>query len=112
MRVTLAPGITITVLSSGDAEIVQEKAGHNVRSCWGPARTAMWIALRQNNGDIEAASAHLAKLWENDPANIGADMALWIDGLQAAGLIDLHSSEPEPGPKLPPEENQGHQARH
>jgi hypothetical protein len=47
----------------------------------------MWMALRQHDGHCEPAADMLARIWGADPANIRADLELWVEELCDAGLM-------------------------
>jgi len=49
--------------------------------------TALWIALRQHDGDVAAAAGMLSALWCTDLANTRADLDIWIEELRDAGLV-------------------------
>ncbi|MFK4106881.1 PqqD family protein [Streptomyces sp. NPDC019531] len=50
--------------------------------------TLMWIALRQCDGDRDAAARTLADAWEVDQANARADLELWVGEMCALGLLE------------------------
>ncbi|MFD3748545.1 PqqD family peptide modification chaperone [Nocardia sp. NPDC058633] len=52
-----------------------------------PVGTAMWIALRQHDGDVDAAADMLASLWGTEPENVRADLGIWVGEMRDAGLV-------------------------
>ncbi|MEV5432948.1 PqqD family protein [Streptomyces sp. NPDC052701] len=85
MPIRPSPGVTAVVLENGDLELHSQESG--VRTCWGPVNTAMWIALRQNDGHLEAAADLLAALWDVDPPCMRSDLEVWANELSDAGLL-------------------------
>lgn len=74
-----------TVLADGQLELRSELTGESLR-CH-PACTAIWIALRQHDGDCAAAAETLARAWETDVETVRADLDAWVDLLRAAGFV-------------------------
>ncbi|MET8944911.1 PqqD family peptide modification chaperone [Streptomyces sp. NPDC004542] len=87
MRVQPVPGVSVNVDADGYLEVVAEPSGPAGRFRCGPVGTAMWIALRQHDGDVAAAADLLSALWCTDPANTRADLDIWIEELRDAGLV-------------------------
>jgi hypothetical protein len=85
MPVRPEPGLMVTVLADGYLELFSERTGTRFRC--GPVGTAMWIALRQHDGNLDAAADMLAELWDRKPENMRADMEVWIDELRDVGLV-------------------------
>lgn len=54
-----------------------------------PLATALWIALRQHDGNLGDAADALSLLWNADCVLIHAELEMWVDELQAAGLIRM-----------------------
>jgi hypothetical protein len=79
-----AAGVTAVVLENGDLELHSRHSG--VRS-WGPVNTAMWLALRQHDGQLDAAAALLAVLWDVNPLCMRSDLDVWVSELGDAGLV-------------------------
>lgn len=98
MRVRPVPGVSVAVDADGHLEVLTEAAPSGVGFRCGPVGTAMWIALRQQDGDMEAAARTLSELWGTDPANTRADLDIWIDEMRDAGVV---RTEPEPPPHAP-----------
>ncbi|MGP4012659.1 PqqD family protein [Streptomyces sp. 4N124] len=98
VRVRPVPGASVSVDADGHLEVLTEPVCPAGRFRCGPVGTAMWIALRQQDGDIEAAARMLSALWGTDPANTRADLDIWVDEMRDAGVV---RSEPEPPPHAP-----------
>jgi hypothetical protein len=58
----------------------------------GPVATAMWIALRRNDGDAGAAARLLAEMWDTEPDNARADLDIWVEEMRDAGLLHTEPS--------------------
>ncbi|MFJ3219863.1 PqqD family protein [Kitasatospora sp. NPDC086801] len=85
MRVQPEVGVTADILKDGFLELCSTPAG--IRYRCGQAEVAMWIALRQHDGQPEVAADMLAKLWGTDPANMRVNFSSWINELRNAGLV-------------------------
>ncbi|MGC7097546.1 hypothetical protein ACPZ19_22970 [Amycolatopsis lurida] len=85
MRVRQAPGVSVILLPDGRLALTSRLADSTFECA--PPIAAMWIALRQHDGDCDAAAAMLAVLWQADPVHLRADMEVWIDELVDAGLL-------------------------
>lgn len=85
VRVRPAPGVQVSLSEDGHLELFSETASLHLRCS--PAGAAMWIALRQHDGDHMAAADTLARVWGKDRANMRADLDLWVDELLDAGLV-------------------------
>ncbi|KPI14887.1 hypothetical protein OV450_8233 [Actinobacteria bacterium OV450] len=88
MRIRPTPGVRVTsVDADGRLELLAASStGPESYRC-GPVGTAMWIALRQHDGDSTAAAALLARLWNTGPENARADLDIWIEEMRDAGLL-------------------------
>jgi hypothetical protein len=84
VRVRPVPGLHVSVDADGRLDVVMEPAR---RFRCGPVGTAMWIALRQHDGDVRAAADALATVWGTEPANARADLDIWVDEMRDAGLV-------------------------
>jgi len=87
VRVRPVPGASVTVDAQGCLHVLTRSAGQSRRFRCGPVGTAMWIALRQQDGDVEAAARTLSSLWDTDETNTRADLDIWIDEMRDAGLV-------------------------
>ncbi|MET7685490.1 PqqD family protein [Streptomyces sp. NPDC005423] len=85
MRVRPVPGLSVSVDAHGRLDVVTAPPVRHVRC--GPVGTAVWLALRQHDGDVEGAARMLAALWGTEPANARADLDIWVDELRVAGLV-------------------------
>jgi hypothetical protein len=85
MMISQAPGVTPKMLPSGHLELSSDTTGTQVRC--DPAAAAMWIALSQSSGRLDRAADMLAVLWDADPEDTHADMAVWAGELCAAGIL-------------------------
>jgi len=85
VRVRPVPGLSVRVDAHGRLDVVSATPARHVRC--GPAGTAMWLALRQHDGDVDGAARMLASLWDTEPANARADLDIWVDELRDAGLV-------------------------
>ncbi|WP_329572838.1 PqqD family peptide modification chaperone [Kitasatospora sp. NBC_01266] len=93
MRVLPVPGLSVSVDMNGRLNVVTETLPS---SCfqWGPVGTAIWIALRQHDGDLDAAARTLAAVWETELVNTRADLEIWVEELRDAGLVRSEPSVP------------------
>ncbi|MGW0925161.1 hypothetical protein ACWD3J_39930 [Streptomyces sp. NPDC002755] len=57
-----------------------------------PEKAAMWIAIRQYSGDLQAAAARLADEWDEEECVIRADLEDAVVNWQNVGLIRRSSS--------------------
>ncbi|MET7702350.1 PqqD family peptide modification chaperone [Streptomyces sp. NPDC005485] len=87
MRVRPVPGLRIGVDADGHLDVVMPQTLPARRFRCGPVGTAMWLALRQHDGDVAAAARMLAALWDTAPANARADLDIWVEELRDAGLV-------------------------
>ncbi len=88
MLVRPMPGVSVaSVDSAGRLEILAESAAGTVRYRCGPVGAAMWIALRQHEGDPGPAADLLAALWNTAPENARADLDIWVEEMRDAGLM-------------------------
>jgi hypothetical protein len=90
--------VSVSVDADGHLEVLTDAARSGGRFRCGPVGTAMWIALRQQEGDMEAAARILSALWDTDQANTRADLDIWVDEMRDAGVV---RTEPEPPPHAP-----------
>jgi len=80
-----ASGVTVKLLDNGSLELYSPQTAKRFQC--NRVGTAMWIALRQHDGQPGAAAEMLAELWQTDPANTRADLDVWVDELTDAGLL-------------------------
>ncbi|MEH1014241.1 hypothetical protein V6U90_14155 [Micromonospora sp. CPCC 206060] len=99
MRVLPVPGLTPTVLADGQLELRSDLTGESLR-CH-PACTAIWIALRQHDGDCVAAAETLARAWETDIETVRSDLDAWVDLLRAAGFVRYWETAETRAPAAP-----------
>ncbi|MGW1506157.1 PqqD family protein [Streptomyces mirabilis] len=85
MAIRPEPGVTAVVLENGYLELHSQHSG--TRICCGPVNTAMWIAIRQHDGQLDAAADLLATLWDVDPLYMRSDLDVWVSELGDAGLV-------------------------
>ncbi|WAL67947.1 hypothetical protein ORV05_09300 [Amycolatopsis cynarae] len=85
MTIQTAPGVTQRMLPNGCLQLTCRSTRRQVEC--EPAAAAMWIALKQHNGDVDRASAVLAALWETDVDQIRQDMIALAGSLCSLGLL-------------------------
>lgn len=85
MAIQTVPGVTQRMLPNGHLRLSCRSTNRQVEC--EPAAAAMWIALKQHNGDIDRASAVLAELWETDLADTRYDMLMLAGSLCSLGLL-------------------------
>jgi hypothetical protein len=83
MAIQTAPGVTQRMLPDGHLELI---CTSSLVECE-PVAAAMWISLKQHNGDVDGASAVLAALWETDVDGIRYDMIALAGSLCSLGLL-------------------------
>ncbi|WP_328764811.1 MULTISPECIES: PqqD family protein [unclassified Streptomyces] len=84
MRIVAADGVTGTALADGRMKV--RTAGRGEFRC-SPVGSAMWVALRVNDGFLELAASSLADAWQTDERKVRTAMTAWADRLMAAGLL-------------------------
>ncbi|GAA2604951.1 MULTISPECIES: PqqD family protein [Streptomyces] len=87
MRVRPTPGVSVTVDADGRLDLLDRTDTGSRRFSCGPVGTAMWIALRQHDGDADAAAGTLAAMWGTTPVNTRADLDIWVEEMRDAGLV-------------------------
>lgn len=85
MAIHTAPGVTQRMLPNGHLELTCRDSSRHI-DCE-PVAAAMWIALKQHNGDIERASSVLAALWETDVEETRYDMIALAGSLCSLGML-------------------------
>jgi len=85
MAIQTVPGVTQRMLPNGHLQLTCRASARQI-DCE-PVAAAMWIALKQHNGDVERASAVLAALWETDVEETRYDMLLLAGSLCSLGLL-------------------------
>ncbi|MBN9741122.1 MULTISPECIES: hypothetical protein [unclassified Amycolatopsis] len=83
MAIRPAHGVAQRMLPDGHLELVSSSRQVDCE----PVAAAMWIALKQHNGDIDSASAVLAELWETDVEDLRYDMIALAGSLCSLGLL-------------------------
>ncbi|MBO0656357.1 PqqD family protein [Streptomyces triculaminicus] len=86
MRSQPAPGVSVNIGTDGCLELRSDSTVRPGVYRWAPVCTAMWIALRQHDGDVDAAARTLASQWGTAPTDTRADLGIWVDELRDAGL--------------------------
>ncbi|MET7507696.1 PqqD family protein [Streptomyces albidoflavus] len=86
MRVQPMPGVSVDLCRDGSLELRLDTADQPLSHRCSPVRTAMWIALRQHDGDPAAAARTLARQWGTAPADTRAELDRWVAELREAGL--------------------------
>ncbi|HET6501547.1 MAG TPA: hypothetical protein VFG87_12360 [Amycolatopsis sp.] len=85
MRVITAPHVAVKITGDGRLELASAETGERYR--FGPAETAMWIALWQHDGELEAAAAELANHWDADSERLRGAFDTWVRELHDVGLV-------------------------
>jgi hypothetical protein len=85
MAIQTAPGVTQRMLPTGHLQLTCRATRREVEC--EPVAAAMWIALKQHNGDVDRASAVLAALWETDVEDTRYDMIALAGSLCSLGLL-------------------------
>ncbi|WIY03031.1 hypothetical protein QRX60_03940 [Amycolatopsis mongoliensis] len=85
MAIQTVPGVTQRMLPNGHLRLSCRTTSRQIEC--EPVAAAMWIALKQHNGDIDRASAVLAALWETDVEDTRYDMMLLAGSLCSLGLL-------------------------
>ncbi|NUR69254.1 MAG: PqqD family peptide modification chaperone [Hamadaea sp.] len=80
-----AAGVRATVSSEGVLELFSEQTSRRYQ--FGPTGTAIWIALRRNDDDADAAADMLSELWGTDPEDTRFRVREWIGELRQIGLV-------------------------
>jgi hypothetical protein len=85
MAIQNAPGVTQRMLPDGRLEITCHTTNRRI-DCE-PAAAAMWIALKQHNGDVDRAATVLSALWETDVEDTRYDLIALAGSLCSMGLL-------------------------
>lgn len=85
MTIQTAPGVTQRLLPNGHLDLFCSETRRQVEC--EPAAAAMWIALKQNDGELDRAADMLATLWDADPADTREDLIALTGTLCAVGLL-------------------------
>ncbi|MFG2096166.1 PqqD family protein [Streptomyces sp. NPDC048612] len=78
--------MSVSIDGNGFLELQVDSVVRPRRYLCSPVCTAMWIALRQHDGDPAAAARMLASLWGTAPGKTRADLDTWLEELRDAGL--------------------------
>ncbi|WP_344860945.1 hypothetical protein [Amycolatopsis ultiminotia] len=84
MAITTAPGVTQRMLANGHLELTCRESSRHIEC--EPVAAAMWIALKQHNGDIDQAAEVLSALWETDPEDTRYDLIALAGSLCSLGM--------------------------
>ncbi|GHE74963.1 hypothetical protein EDE04_6606 [Streptomyces sp. 2132.2] len=84
MRIVAADGVTGTALADGRMKVRTAERGEFRCS---PVGSAMWVALRVNDGFLELAASSLADAWQTDEVKVRTAMHAWAERLMDAGLL-------------------------
>ena len=85
MAIQTAPGVTQRMLPNGHLELSCRATRRQVEC--EPVAAAMWIALKQHNGDVDRAADVLAALWETDVEDTRYDIIALAGSLCSLGLL-------------------------
>ncbi|WP_326565402.1 hypothetical protein VSH64_26505 [Amycolatopsis rhabdoformis] len=85
MAIQTAPGVTQRMLPNGHLELTCRATRRHVEC--EPVAAAMWIALKQQNGDVDRAAAVLAALWGTDEEDTRYDIIALAGSLCSLGLL-------------------------
>ncbi|MCW8103511.1 hypothetical protein [Streptomyces tauricus] len=85
MRLVALPGI-ISDLSGNGQFTLQDPTSGRIYT-YEPPVAAMWIAIRQYDGNVRAAAQRLAFEWNEDEMAIRAEMAQSVSDWLDAGLL-------------------------
>ncbi len=77
------PRLNITVMEAGDLLI--ELSGEEY--VYPPEVTAMWIALRQHQGDVAEAAETLSGIWMTDRARTRQSISQWAEAWCRDGIL-------------------------
>ncbi|WP_275291331.1 hypothetical protein [Amycolatopsis sp. La24] len=84
MAITTAPGVTQRMLSNGHLELTC-RTSHRHIECE-PVAAAMWIALKQHNGDVDRAASTLSALWHTNEDDTRYDLIALAGSLCSLGM--------------------------
>nr|WTB28349.1 PqqD family protein [Streptomyces sp. NBC_00830]WTB35733.1 PqqD family protein [Streptomyces sp. NBC_00830] len=85
MRVRPIPNVTASLGPDGTLELVVQYSGRRV--VVDALSAAMWMALRQQGGDVNLAAEALATHWNRDHDQLRCDLAEFVDRLCDARLV-------------------------
>ena len=85
MAIQTAPGVTQRMLPNGHLELSCRATCRQVEC--EPVAAAMWIALKQHNGDVDRAADVLAALWETEVEDTRYDLIALAGSLCSLGLL-------------------------
>lgn len=87
MRYRPERGVTATPMDDGGLVLLSERSGKLYRCNLTGA--AMWTALIRHDGQPDAAAATVAEQFGTTPARARADLDVWLDEMQRAGLMGV-----------------------
>ncbi|MGW6016155.1 hypothetical protein [Streptomyces sp. NPDC055210] len=79
------PGLIPDLSGSGEFTLKNPTSGQIYE--YEPSVAAMWIAIRQYDGDVQAAAQRLAFEWDEDEVTIHAEIAKSVSAWLDAGLL-------------------------
>ncbi|MEB3962162.1 PqqD family protein [Streptomyces kunmingensis] len=79
------PQVRVHLDAQGHLHLAAERPRRRYRCA--PVCAAMWLALQRSDGELGAAAASLAALWECDPVHTLTDLEIWAGELRDAGLV-------------------------
>lgn len=85
MAIQTAPGVTQRMLPNGHLELTCRATRRQIEC--EPVAAAMWIALKQQNGDVDRAAAVLSGLWGTDEEDTRYDIIALAGSLCSLGLL-------------------------
>lgn len=88
MQVCPVSDIRATILQNGELALASARIGNKLR--FPPAVTAMWIALREHNGDLIAASRRLADAWEEEFSSVHSDLVRQVEKWLSLGIVEVY----------------------
>ncbi|WP_205673190.1 MULTISPECIES: hypothetical protein [Amycolatopsis] len=84
MAITTAPGVTQRMLSNGHLELTCRTSNRHIEC--EPVAAAMWIALKQHNGDVDRAASTLSALWHTNEDDTRYDLIALAGSLCSLGM--------------------------
>jgi hypothetical protein len=87
MQAYPASSVNVSVLDSG--EMVLKSTITQLEKRFEPHATAMWMALCQCDGKIEAAASMLSGVWNEELAGLHAEMLEQVDDWRCGGFMEV-----------------------
>ncbi len=94
MRVIVESGVRAALSREGEMTLSSPRSKE--RHVYTPVATAMWIVLREYDGDLASAAERLAHEWSFDVVAVRAAMEAWVADWRKVGLVTTQQADGHP----------------